>query len=243
MSERHWRPALATTALALLGTAAVAGCGASSSSTTAASSTAHAGVAAAAGQNAFTAAQLKDALLTEISGEKPAAAPESGAYGTLPDVQTSRATMKNVKVSPAVCAEASQTGFNSAAFTDAPASVVTFRVGKDGVSEVLVAADSSLAADALANHLPAGCNHYDATVDGKTFRYSVKQSTVSGLADKARALNVEAAGYSDVDVWSVVYQGSGFVGAVTIVGPNATKKGVEKLAADSYAYASQSLSS
>jgi hypothetical protein len=245
MSERHWQPALVSSALALLGVAALAGCGASSSSSGSsgqAGATASAGVAAATGRSAYTARQLKDALLTEISGKRAASPAESGDYGTLPDVQTSKQTMKGVKVTPASCAAATATGFNSAAFADAPAAVVTFRVGRDGVSEVLVSADSRLAAEALADRLPAGCSHYDATVDGKTFRYSVRDSALSGLADQARVLNVEAAGYSDVDVWSVVYRGSGFVGAATIVGPDASRKAAEELAADSYAYAAQQLS-
>lgn len=240
MSERHWpRPALAATALALLGAAAVAGCG-SSASTSRASATQSAGAAAAAGHQAFTASKLKGALLTRVNGDRPAAG-ESGDYGTLPDVQTSKQTMTGVRVHPAKCAEASVTGFNSASFADAPAAVVTFRVGRDGVSEVLVSASSSLATTALGNKLPAGCAHYDATVDGKTFRYSVREASLSGIGDQAQALNVRAAGYSEVDVWSVVFRGDGFVGAVTTVGPDASKSGVTTLAENAYASASQSL--
>jgi hypothetical protein len=139
MSPRHWpRPALATTALALLA-AAVAGCG-TSASTSQARTTQTAGVAAATGSKAYTATQLKDALLTKVSRVRPAAAAEAGDYGKLPDVQTSKQTMKGVKVTPARCAEATVAGFNSAAFSHAPAAVATFRVGRDGVSEVLVSA-------------------------------------------------------------------------------------------------------
>ena len=180
MSERHWqRPALATTALALLGAAAVTGCG-NSASTSQASATQATGVAAATGQKSFTAAQLKGALLGKISGERPAAPAEAGDYGALPDVQTSKQTMHGVKVTPAKCAQATVTGFNSAAFTHAPASVVTFRVGRDGVSEVLVSATSQIASTALGNRLPAGCSHYTAQVDGKTFHYSVQEAALSG---------------------------------------------------------------
>ena len=50
MSERHWpRPALATTALALLGATAIAGCGGGSASAGKASATETAGVAATTG--------------------------------------------------------------------------------------------------------------------------------------------------------------------------------------------------
>jgi hypothetical protein len=241
MSDRHWPdpirrgPALATTALALLG-AAVSGCGGSASQSQAAA-TQPTGTATAAAQVSFTSDQLKSALLAKVNGEKPAAAAESGDYGTLPDVRTSKQTMHAVKVTPARCAQATQTGFNSARFAHAPASVVTFRLGQDGVSEVLVSATPDAAAAALGNALPAGCAHYSATVDGKTFRYTVREAPLPGLAQKARALNVKAAGYASVDVWSVVYQGTGFVGAVTMVGPDSSEAGVKTLAQEAYAHA------
>ena len=242
----HWphrlsrRPALATTAsvLALLGAAAVSGCGGSSSPSQAATTpTASASVAPLS----FTSVQLKNALLAKVNGVKPASPAESGNYGTLPDVQTSKQTMNGVKVNPAKCAQATQTGFNSATFAQAPASVVTFRVGSDGVSEVLVSAPPQAASTALGDTLPAGCEHYSATVDGKTFRYTVKEAPLSGLAQQARALNVKAAGYTSVDIWSVVYRGNGFVGAVTMVGPDASEQGAKDLAKSAYAHAAQAL--
>jgi hypothetical protein len=244
MSERHWqRPALASTALALLGATAVAGCGGGSASTSQASATHTAGVATATGQaQSLTAVQLKGALLTKVGGASPAAPAQAGDYGALPDVKTSKQTMHGVKVTPARCSQATVTGFNSAAFTKAPASVVTFRVGRDGVSEVLVSATPDVATSAIANKLPAGCEHYTATVGGKTFHYSVKEAPIAGLANEARALNVKAAGYSQVNVWSVVYRADGFVGAVTIVGPDASQASAKKLASQAYAYAHQSLS-
>ena len=245
MSERHWqRPALASTALALLGATAVAGCGGSASSSQAsANQTAGAATATAtAPAQSLTAAQLKGALLTKIGGARPAAPAEAGDYGALPDVQTSKQTMHGVKVTPARCAQATVTGFNSAAFTHAPASVVTFRVGRDGVSEVLVSAAPDVAHSALGNKLPAGCEYYTASVGGKTFHYSVKESPIAGLGNEARALNVKAKGYSQVNVWSVVYRADGFVGAVTIVGPDASQASAKKLASQAYAYAHQSLS-
>jgi hypothetical protein len=247
MSDRHWPsrfsrgPALATSAsiLALIGAAAVSGCGgsASQSQSAAAQPTAPASVAPLS----FTSSQLKNALLAKVNGVKPASAAESGNYGSLPDVQTSKQTMNGVKVIPAKCAQATQTGFNSATFADAPASVVTFRVGNDGVSEVLVSAPPQAASTALGDTLPAGCEHYSATVDGKTFRYTVKESQLSDLAQQARALNVKAAGYTSVDIWSVVYRGNGFVGAVTMVGPDASEQGAKDLAQSAYTHAAQAL--
>jgi hypothetical protein len=241
MSERHWqRPALATTTVALLA-AAVVGCG-NSASTSQASATQTAGMAAATGHKSFTAAQLKSALLAKVDRARPAAPAEAGAYGTLPEVQTSKQTMRGVKVTPARCARAAAGGFNSAAFGRAPASVVTFRVGRDGVSEVLVSATPQVARVALGNTLPGSCARYTATVSGRTYRYSVRETGFPGLAEQARVLNVKAAGYAEVDVWSVVYRADGFVGAVTIVGPDASQASVKNVARQAYAYAARSLS-
>jgi hypothetical protein len=251
MSDRHWPhpirphlirqgPALATAALALLGAAAVSACGGSASQSQAAA-TQPTGTATAAAQVSFTSDELKSALLAKVNGSKPAAAAQAGDYGRLPDVQSSKQTMNGVKVTPAKCAQATETGFNSAAFAHAPASVVTFRVGQDGVSEVLVSTTPDAATAALGDPLPAGCAHYSATVDGKTFRYTVHEAPLSGLAQKARTLNVKAAGYASVDVWSVVYQGTGFVGAVTMVGPDSSEAGVKTLAQEAYAHAAAAL--
>src|SRR5579859_4589653 len=247
MSDRHWpsrswqRQALVTSVLAVAGTAAVAGCGGSSSSSSQPAAAPSTPAASSAAPVTFSSAQLKAALLAEVNGSKPAAAAESGNYGSLPDVQSSKQTMNGVKVNPAKCAAASQTGFNSAAFTNAPASVVTFKVGNDGVSEVLVSTSPQAADTALGNTLPSGCDHYSATVDGKTFKYSVKESALSGVAQQARALNVKAAGYASVDVWSVVYRGTGFVGAVTMVGPDSSEAGVKTLAQEAYTHAAAAL--
>ena len=253
MSERYWRRPrpmpMAAVLLAAAGAAALTGCGSSGSGAAAAgpsgnSTVSTAGLAANAGQAepaSFTATQLQGALLGTVNGAAPAAPAEAGAYGALPDVETSKASMRGVTVSPARCAQATVTGFNSSTFADAPASVVTFRVGRDGVSEVIVSASPKTAQRALASRLPGGCSHYKATVDGKTFSYAVKESTVTGIAEQARALNVKAAGYADVNVWSVVYRGSGFVGAVTIVGPDASEAGARVLAGQAYNRAVESL--
>jgi hypothetical protein len=260
MSERFWkgpRSSLALVAVTAAGAVAITGCGggsgnaASSPGTTSpgatspaamsSAATSSAGMAAANMPASYSAIQLRDALLAKVNGVSPARAAEDGEYGALPDVKTSKQSMHGVVVKPAECAQATVTGFNSAAFTNSPASVVTFRVGRDGVSEVIVAAAPQTAIAALATKLPAACAHYRATVDGKTFAYSVKEAPVSGVAEQARALNVKAAGYPNVNVWSVVYRARGLVGAVTIVGPDASEQGAKVLAKDAYTKASSSL--
>jgi len=267
MSE-HRRPSpvvavsvLAVSALAVMGAAIVTACDSAdlatarpAGMTVATASVATASVATAPGASepgatapgAYTPGQLRAALLAAVGRARPAAAAEAGRYATLPDVRTSRQTMAGVTVTPARCAQATMTAFRSPAFAAAPAAVVTFRVGRDGVSEVLVAAPPRLAETALGGLLPAGCDRYTATVDGETFGYRAREVPLAGLPGeswaRARALNVRAAGYADVNIWSVVYQGNGFVGAITMVGPDVSEKGVKKLAISAYATADRALS-
>jgi len=229
---------LAVSALAVMGAAIVTACGSADLATARS-----AGMTVATEPTAYTPGQLRAALLPEVGRARPAAAAEAGRYATLPDVRTSRQTMAGVTVTPARCAQATMTAFHSPAFAAAPAAVVTFRVGRDGVSEVRVSAPPRLAETALGGLLPAGCDRYTATVDGETFGYRAREVPLAGLAEQARALNVRAAGYADVNIWSVVYQGNGFVGAITMVGPDVSEQGVKKLAISAYATADRVLSS
>jgi hypothetical protein len=239
--RKLYLPAVAAAAAAVSVT--VTGCGGSANqvSSSTASTAAQAATAAPASQVSYTAAQLHNALLPRINGAKPAAAVETGPYGSLPEVQDTRQSMKGVSISPAKCAQATVAGFNSADFAHAPASMATFRIGNNGVSEVLIAPSATQAATALGRQLTVGCDSYRATVDGKTFTYTIRESSLHGLGQQARELNIKAAGYAQVDVWSVLYRGNGFVGAVTVVGPNASQAVVQVLAKDAYARAESML--
>jgi hypothetical protein len=219
--------------------AGVAGCGASHSQASARSPQ-PAGVVAQTGT--FTAAKLRSALLTKVNGTSATVPVEAGSYSSLPDVKATQRSMHSVSVTPKACAQATVTGFNPAALAEVPAAAVAFRVGGNGISEVLASPTVSVADSALGNKIPAECEHYQATVSGKTFRYSVTESPVSGIGRQARVLSVRTVGYPDDDVWSVLYQGSGFIGTVTVVGPSASEIVVRELAQQAYEYAAKSLS-
>jgi hypothetical protein len=242
MSQVRWSRLPALAAAPALVALAVAGCSAGGSgsapATHPASSAAASTPAAAAG---YTATQLRAALLTKINGKTPAAPVEAGQYGSLTEVKATKNSMTGVTVKPAACAQTTVTGFNSPSFADVPATVSTFKVGSNGVSEVLMAPSSATAALALKNQIPANCAKYTAVVKGKTFVYTVSERTVSHLAQDARAMNIEATGSESINVWSVVYRASDFVGAVTIVGPNATATVATTLAAQAYAHAAKTL--
>lgn len=190
---------------------------------------------------AYTATQLRSALLGTVNGAKPVSAVEAGAYGSLPGVKASRQSVTDVKITPAKCSSASATGLTSAEFNQVPATVATFRDGADGVSEVLLAPPASLMQAAITHHIPAGCSRYLAKVGGRTFTYEISQKPAPHIGDAASELNVRATGDASANIWTIIYRSNGLVGAVTLVGETATQSSAETLAQQAYAHAQKIL--
>jgi hypothetical protein len=188
----------------------------------------------------LTAATLREALLTRVNGVAAAAPASSGTYSSMQAANGKAAS--GIQVTPKACSEAATVGFNAAALGTAPAAAVTFRVGTNGVSEVLIASSAKSAATVLAGHVPAQCAQYQETVGGKTYAYDIKEKAISGIGEQARVLNVYPASAKSEEMWSLVYQAKGFIGTVTVVGPNATEQAVTELGRQAYAFATKSLS-
>lgn len=190
----------------------------------------------------ITAAELRGALLTRVNGVAAAAPASSGKYASVAQASTGKRAAGGVQVTPKVCTGAATAVFDPTALAGAPAAAVTFRVGKNGVSEVLIASSGKFASTALAGHVPAECTRYEEKVEGKTFTYGVMEQAVTGVGAQARVLNVHAVGATSDDLWSLIYRGAGFVGTVTVVGPNASEKAVQELGQQAYAFATKTLS-
>jgi len=216
----------------------LAGCGKGTGHPAAASTSA----AKASSNGAFTAAMLRGALLTRVNGVAAAAPASSGKYASLPGVSAGKQAASAVQVTPKACAGAATVGFDPTALAGAPAAAVTFQVGTNGVSEVLIASSVKSASTALAGHVPAECARYEEKVGGKTFTYGIKEQAISGIGEQARLLNVNADSARSDDLWSLIYRGAGFVGTVTVVGPNASGQAVRELGRQAYAFAVKSLS-
>lgn len=189
----------------------------------------------------LTAGQLRDALLTTINGQPPAAPVEAGAYGSLAQVKAAETAMSGVLVRPSACARVTVTGFGLRSFAAVPATISTFRVGGNGISEMLLAPPPAAVARALGPQIPAGCARYTATVNGHAFVYLAGEQAVRHLGQAARAMHIRAAGAASLDIWSVVYRGRDFIGVVTIAGPGASADAVTALAAQAYAHAAGTL--
>jgi hypothetical protein len=191
----------------------------------------------------FSATELKGALLTRVNGVGAAQAASTGKYASLSAASTGKpGAAGSVQVIPKACANAAAQGFDPAALSGAQAAAVTFKVASNGVSEVLIASSAKAASTALAGHVAAQCAKYQEKVDGKTFKYTLTEKAVTGIGRQARELNVQAVGTSSGNSWSLIYRGTGFVGTVTVIGPNASEKAVRELGQQAYAFAAKSLS-
>jgi hypothetical protein len=237
MRDGRWWRVLAG-GLVPVAVAGLAGCSGGGGSSTA-SGSATGTTAATAGL--FSAAQLRGALLTRVNGVAAVTPARVGEYGTLSAASTGRPAADAVQVSPSMCGGAAAAGFGSAILAQAPAAAVTFRVGGNAVSEVLIASSAVTASAVLAGRVPAGCATYQGKVAGKTVRYGLTVKAVTGIGQQAKVLNVRAGGSAPVNQWSLVYQGAGFVGTVTVTGPNASEAAVRELAHQAYAFAARSL--
>jgi hypothetical protein len=215
----------------------LAGCGAGTSSGNASGM----GSANASSGGALTAAVLRGALLTRVNGVAAAAPASSGKYSSMTPGAGKQAAGA-VQVTPKVCTEVATAGFNPAALAGAPAAAVTFQVGTNGVSEVLIASSATSASSALAGHIPAQCSRYEEKLGGKTYTYGMTEQAITGIGKQARVLHVHPVGAKADDMWSLIYRASGFVGTVTVAGPNASEQAVKELGQQAYAFAAKSLS-
>ena len=233
MGHGHWR--LAAWGLVVpAAVAALAGCGGSGNPGGATATAA----ADKALNGSFTGTDLRGALLTKVNGVGPTGTASTGKYAALPMTATGLAATGSV--TPQTCSGMAMQGFDPAGLSASQAASVSFKVSGNAVTETLVASASKPALAALAGKLPASCKTYQATADGKTVKYTVKEVSVSGVGQQAKALSRATASKAD-NQWSVIYRGKGFVGRVTVTGPNASEKAVQELAQQAYAYAAKTL--
>lgn len=190
---------------------------------------------------AFTAKQLRGALLTTMNGHKLAESVEAGAYGALPGIKETRASVKGVKITPAKCAGTTGSGLSSAKFDNVPATVASFRAGANGVSEVLLAPPASMLSSALVRKIPAGCAHYTARLGKHVYRYALKAERAPRIGVATSELNVRASGAQRANICTVIYRTSNMVGAITLVGAHSTRVQAQKLARMAYQHAAKSL--
>lgn len=236
MYGNRWRtPVLAASVLAM-SAAGLTACGESAANRVHVGSTAGAGTVRQAGP--ITPAKLVSALLTRINGAPATRPATGGAFDSLPQVKAIEQQARGAGVDPMPCAQGVLTGMQSGTLGKAPAAAVTFTVGRNSVSEMLAAPSQTTADAVLSRTLPASCQHYQAAA----VQYTTRAQDIDGIGERARVMNVKAAGKPGGDVWSVVFRGAGFIGSITVVGPNASELAVRELGLQAYGFAAKSLS-
>lgn len=237
MASKRWRmvSGLLILPAALAG---LAGCGQGGGQAASASGS----KAKAASVEGITAAMLKGALLTKVNHVTAVTPASSGTYASVSQASVAKRAAAGAQVTPAACTAAATEGFDLAAFAGAPAAGVTFRVGGNVASEVLIASSSKSASSALAGRIPAQCAQYQERVKGKAYTYGLTEQAVTGVGIGAKALNVRAVGAPANNLWSLLYRGTHFVGTVTVTGPNASEKAVQEMGRQAYAFAAKTLS-
>lgn len=237
--RRCWRASVLVASVTAL--AGLTACGGGSPTTRiSAGGAAPAGTVAQAGP--MTTAKLVGALLTRINGESATAPAASGSYDSLPQVKAATRQEGSTSVPSRPCAAEALTGLQSGALGNAPAAAVSFKVGRNGVSEMLAAPPRTVADAVLRRALPSACDHEKFSVGGADVRYTAKEEGIEGIGEQARALSVRAEGQPDGTIWSLVFRGEGFIGSITVVGPDASELAVRELALQAYGFAAKSLS-
>lgn len=236
MYGKRWRTPVLAAAVLALSTAALTACGESAANRVHVGSAAGAGTVRQAGP--ITQAKLVGALLTRINGAPASRPAAGGAYDSLPQVKAIEQQARGAGVEPLPCAQSVLTGMQAGVLGEAPAAAVTFKVGRNTVSEMLAAPPATTADAVLSRSLPASCQRYQAAA----VQYTTAVQKITGIGEQARVLAVKAAGKPAANAWSVVFRGAGFIGAVTVVGPNASELAVRELGLQAYGFAAKSLS-
>lgn len=240
MYRKRWRaPLLAASVVAAAATGLTACGGSPASRVNAVGSAASAGTVEQPGP--ITSGKLVAALLTRINGASATTPAAGGRYDALPQVKAVERQVQGAGVPPQPCAQSAATGMQPGALASAPAAAVSFKVGRNGVSEMLAAPSQTAADSVLHRMLPSACGHYQAAAGGKEIQYTAREQPVTGIGEQARVLNVRAIGQPGADIWSVVFRGAGFIGSITVAGPNASELAVRELGLQAYGFAAKSL--
>lgn len=192
----------------------------------------------------YTSDQLEQALLTDLTGYRQTAEPESGEYGALRAIQNLAQLQRQVKLDKPQCAAATRTFDASPDVQNAPAAIATFEKGfGQYATEALLAVPDDVAEHLVRLRVPTGCRSFHSTVGGRVSTHQVVEATRGRLGEGSRTVGVgTATGSSRVKTWYVVVRSPGFLATVTLYGPNATRVEAEQIARRAHEWAGRRLS-
>jgi len=220
----------------------LAGCGGAGSSSAAQSSTG-ASAAAGTGGPAYSADQLRQALLLQVSGYHPAGPADAGEYGSMRAIQNFNQLQNQIKLDKPQCAGASQAFSMSPEVRTAPAAVMTF--AKDNgqtLSETLISVSAGTATAQVKQRVPAGCRNFRVQVGGQWVNDQVTEAPGTRIGDGSRTVGVvTTSGTARVRTWYVVLHSRSYLATVMLHGAAVTKDQVEGFARQAYEQAERIL--
>jgi hypothetical protein len=191
----------------------------------------------------YTSDQLEQALLTDITGYRQAAEPESGEYGALRAIQNLARLQRQVKLDKPRCAAATSTFDTSPGVQAAPAAIATFEKGfGQYATEALLTVPDDLAEHLVQLRVPATCRSFQSKVGDRLSSHHVVEATRGRLGEGSRTVGVATVtGSSRVKTWYVVLRSHGYLATVTLYGPNAARAEAEQIARRAYERAERNL--
>jgi hypothetical protein len=198
---------------------------------------------AAAVEQGYTSDQLRQALLTDLSGYRRAGEPDSGEYNSLKAIQNFNQLQSQVKLDKPKCATVSHAFGSSPEAQTAPAAITTFaRSDGQTVTETLMTISKTMADEQIALRVPTACRKFRALVGDQWSTHQVVEATKAQLGDGSRTVGVATtSGNLKVKTWYVVVRARGYLASITMYGPTATQAGAEDAARRTYEQAERIL--
>lgn len=219
---------------------AVAGCGGSSGGDRA-TPTKTATKPATSGS--YNADELAQALLPDVAGYVRSSAPQAGEYNSLAAVQNSTQMQQTVKMDKPQCAAASRALATDKNIQSAPAALVSYAKGRrQTMSETLMAVGPDIATQRVRLRVPASCRTFHTRVGNRQTVNQITEATGSRIGEGSHTIGVTTTlGPTTVHTWSVLLRSRGYLAAITLYGPNATRGEAETLARQAYQQAERIL--
>jgi hypothetical protein len=184
----------------------------------------------------YTYDQLRQALLTDLSGYRRAGEPDSGEYGSLKAIQNFNQLQSQVKLDKPQCLAVSRVFASSPEAQNAPAAITTFaKADGQTVTETLMAISEATAARQVKLRVPATCRTFRALVGGQWSTHQIVEATQTQLGGGSRTVGVATnSGKSHVKTWYVVLRSRGYLACITMYGPNVIQADAEEAARRAY---------
>ncbi|WP_241661090.1 hypothetical protein [Thermomonospora catenispora] len=192
----------------------------------------------------YTAAQLREALPTELVGYRRVGEPESGEYGSLRGIQNFNQLRNEITYDKPQCRE--MTGAATASDTalrTAPAAVVQFVKGSDqSVSTTLMAVPDEVAERHVRVRTPEGCKRFRTRIGRRWSEHRVVEAGAGNVGTASRILGVSTVSdNAAVNTWYAVLRGRGYLATIAVYGPKVTRAEAEQLARQTYDHAERVL--